>query len=177
MRWLKTNLCCLRLTGRLISRPSNRLSLDRTVENGFTANGLHKESPESRGVEGSATESELDDLEDDSEWLAAATSFSAPRGVRRNPNTDLEDGQVSQDTRLEYANHVVNVLITGADRTGGEGSENNTGSDVSNSRRSVVSLQSARSILIGERSSKNITKKKAGYYPDVDSEKFVRFGK
>ena len=167
MRWLKTNLCCLRLTGRLISRPSNRLSLDRTVENGFTADGLHKES---------ATESELDDLEDDSEWLAAATSFSAPRGVRRNPNTDLEDGQVSQDTRLEDANHVVNVLITGTERTDGRGSDNNTGSDVSNSRRSVVSLQSARSILIGERSSKNITKKKAGYYPDVDSEKFVRFG-
>jgi hypothetical protein len=164
MRWLKNNLCFLRLAGRNISRMSasnTRSSIDQKVENGFAVDGAAKGANED-----SVTESELDELEDDTQWLAAATSFSARPGVKR---TNTGGGAAADEE-----NQVVNVLV--AQGGGGNRISDNQGSDLSISRKSVASLQSVRSILIGDKSSKNLTKKNAGYYPDMDSEKFVRFG-
>lgn len=58
--------------------------------------------------------------------------------------------------------------------------QNNSSSTNSNlSRKSLASLHSVKSILIGEKNSKNIdvkSKRFSGFFPDLDSEKFVRFG-
>lgn len=59
--------------------------------------------------------------------------------------------------------------------------QNNSSSTGSNlSRKSLASLHSTKSILIGEKNHKNIdvkSKKFSGFFPDMDNEKFVRFGK
>jgi hypothetical protein len=174
MKWLETNLLCLRLTGRSRSRLSSnhRASVEAQLESGQGG----KDAPEPRPNEDSTTETE-DDLDDDSEWLQGSHSMSAPKGVRAKAFADnLSD--ITEDTANTQ---VINVLVqttrssTGTAGTNGTTSGASGGSDLG-SRKSLGSLHSVKSILIGEKNSKNITKKNSGYYPDMDSEKFVRFG-
>jgi hypothetical protein len=178
MRWLKSNLCLLRLTGRSPSRLSkDRMSIDRRVESGYEGNGHAANGVSAEAISGpqSTTDSEADDLDDDTEWLRSNPSMSAAKGVRRatgGDGADGEDGITEGEGDEETGDQVVNVLVSGSHGA----SLGGTGSDQSISRKSLSSLHSVKSILIGEKNSKNITKKNSGHYPDVDSEKFVRFG-
>jgi hypothetical protein len=159
MNWLSKNLLCLTLLRGANSGPSKDLrgsNIDNKVESG---GGIQTKQP-SPGDPGvgpaSATDSEIDDLDDDESWLASANSFSGkglPK-LKHDP-TDIEE-QLG----------VVNVLVENA------GFSSNT----QDSLQSVANC-STKSILISERSAKNISAKFKNFgYPDVDSEKFVRFG-
>lgn len=169
MKWLRGNLICVRiiLRPRFISHttPSTRLSIDKHVESGFRTEGQNNTHTDadadanadagSGSAQNSTTDSELDDLEDDTEWLRSA-NFTLPRSHTRPTDAD--------------PNQVLNVLVQGR----GEGN-----TEDSLSSKSLGG--SRKSILIGEKNIKNIDSKSkrnsAHYYPDVDSEKFVRFGK
>jgi hypothetical protein len=181
MKWLETNLFCLHLlTGKSRGRLSSNVrgSVDAHVESGLGHGGG---GADARPNEDSTTETD-DDLDDDTEWLQGSHSLSAPRGVRAGQKAFDDMSDVTEDTANAQ---VINVLVqttrssTGTAGTGGTNGNttgaSGSGSDLG-SRKSLGSLHSVKSILIGEKNSKNITKKNAGYYPDMDSEKFVRFG-
>jgi len=168
MKWLRSNLVCVRFTRpRFISSSTTgpRHSIDRHVENGWRGEGTDTAEGEEKAPE-STTDSELDDLDDDTEWLSTP-SKPARKTLPVEGTTEVE---------AEDPHQVVNVLVT--TRVEGE----NSYSSKSQSQNSAMSSNTNRkSILIPEKSAKNIDSKSkrnsAHYYPDVDSEKFVRFGK
>lgn len=175
MRWLKANLCILRLTGRHEHPSNTRISDNNNNNNSHGQHQAEADAGARPNVE-STTDSELDDLDDDSQWLSSNPSLSAPKGVRRLASSTTapgEEEEVEQEGEGydEESGQVVNVLV--AQQEQGQGG---AGSDSSINRKSLGSLHSVKSILIGEKNAKNITKKKTGYFTDVDSEKFVRFG-
>ena len=168
MKWLRSNLVCVRFTRpRFISTSTTgpRHSIDRHVENGWRGEGGEAAGEGEEKAPESTTDSEVDDLDDDTEWL------STPSKPARKTFQPTEG---SAEAEREDPHQVVNVLVT----TRAEG-ENSYSSKSQNSAMS--SNTNRKSILIPEKSVKNIDSKSkrnsAHYYPDVDSEKFVRFGK
>jgi hypothetical protein len=172
MNWLLNNVFCLACVyGRNHSVHKSLFSIDKHVESGYdveasdppgNCSSFGGASGGASGSASNASESDLDDLEDDSEWLASASSFSDVSSKTRNT---VDGASISED-------QVINVLVKDASREGSDSSN-------SHSRKSMSSVMSTKSILIGESSNKNIdAKNKRGsrFYPDVDSEKFVRFG-
>ncbi|KAJ1412430.1 hypothetical protein B484DRAFT_176297 [Ochromonadaceae sp. CCMP2298] len=158
MDWLWGNCVILRLTrrDRDISSEKPQAGVESPEYAGSpSSGGAHSGNP--AGVEaGTGTEGpQYESDEDEAIWIrdGGLRAERAERGARE---------------------FVVNALM----HTGGTGAANRSASV--NSLTS--STHSSRSIMIGEQSQKAIdvkAKKGAGgvrYYPDVDSEKFVRFG-
>jgi hypothetical protein len=186
MKWLRSNLICLRIVKRprFLSHtsPSRPLSIDKHVESGYE----NEDVPEHKAQD-STTDSELDDLEDDTEWLASALSFSTPRNPRannpnnsNNNNNNDNNSNNSSSAVTDPEEQTINVLLQNNTNAN---SEHSQGSHSHSSRSTMSSNPNTnrKSILIGEKHVKNIESKSkrnsAHYYPDVDSEKFVRFGR
>ncbi len=89
-----------------------------------------------------------------------------------------DTARASRTTDIEDPNQVLNVLVQTRPDSSSLNSDN---SHSSKSANSLLSTGTRKSILIPEKSVKNIDAKSkrnsAHYYPDVDSEKFVRFGR
>eukprot|EP01032_Pedospumella_encystans_P022168 gene22168-25124_t len=184
MKWLRSNLICVRFTRpRFLSTNSTAargISIDKHVENGWRGESKggnggeeHKRSGSELGSINEGDENanegddEDDDFYDDTQWLPSPKASFSGDTARASRTTDVED-----------PNQVLNVLV----QTRPDGSSvNSDNSHSSKSANSMLSTGTRKSILIPEKSVKNIDAKSkrnsAHYYPDVDSEKFVRFGR